>query len=981
MPPAHSTAHSGPARKEEDSAGLVPKVVRALGTSVATWRNGSLRKGERRSVEGWVEGLRGLRLEGWVIDPAAPAEKLEVELLLDRHSLTRDVADRFRQDLADAGKADGHCGFSLAVPFDALRGRRGTLSVRETRTGQLLRTVGDAALEIDHMLAVEGCLEGIDGGFAAGWVRAPVVGEAALSVALWIDGELVETGEASVARNSGMGFRLRIPDAYHDGRPHEFAVTLAGREGQAIDRLVAISPLIMTPFDALQLHAGTAHLKGYLSAVGPWRYESMRQALLQLTRTAAEDADGGRLAARLNALVHGHEQAVRGFRNPSRSFPLISFEIPAAPMVTVVIPVHNQFEVSYHCLASIAAAPNRASFEIVVVDDGSTDETLRLPEIVHGVTLVRHAHAAGFVDACNAGAARARGQYIVLLNNDTEVATGWLDELLDPFTRFAGVGLVGAKLVYPDGRLQEAGGLVWGDGSAWNVGRGGNPGDPRYNYTRQVDYVSGACVMLPTSLWRSLGGLDRHFAPAYFEDTDLAFRVRAAGCKTVYTPFCEVIHHEGLSNGVDTAGSGLKRFQAINEPKFRARWASVYRGHGTLGRDTPNLMQDRFVDQRALMLDSQTLTPDQDAGSYSGLQEIRLLQSLGFKVTFVPSNMAYLGGYTDALQRMGVEVVYAPFAFSMAEVLDRRGDEFDLVWIARHSVADQVIERVRARCPRAKVVLNIHDLHFLRELREALAGTDPSLMQHALATRDTELAVMRKVDLAVSYSEVEQAVVLSHNLASTRMATCPWVVDASGEVPGFEQRHGIAFLGGFGHRPNAGAVEWFVREVMPHLREKLPGVVLRVYGSKVTPQISALAAPDVLIEGYVRDVNTVYDRARVFVAPLLTGAGLKGKVIGAFARGVPTVMTPTAAEGTGARHGLEARIATRPDEWVNAIVALHTDAAAWQHMSGAARDLARERYSFEHGRETMMSALQAAGVFTSASHRALCPLVLEPGPL
>src|SRR5438477_13099488 len=116
--------------------------------------------------------------------------------------------------------------------------------------------------------------------------------------------------------------------------------------------------------------------------------------------------------------------------------------------------------------------------------------------------------------------------------------------------------------------------------------------------------------------------------------------------------------------------------------------------------------------------------------------------------------MAYLGGYTEALQRMGVEVIYAPFALSMSEVIERRGPEFNLFYIARYGVAQSIVDSIRARAPEAKIILNIHDLHFLRELREALLSKNPQLMQKAVSTRESELAVMRKVDLVVSYSEV-----------------------------------------------------------------------------------------------------------------------------------------------------------------------------------------------------------------------------------
>jgi O-antigen biosynthesis protein len=331
-----------------------------------------------------------------------------------------------------------------------------------------------------------------------------------------------------------------------------------------------------------------------------------------------------------------------------------------------------------------------------------------------------------------------------------------------------------------------------------------------------------------------------------------------------------------------------------------------------------------------------------------------------------------MGGYTEALQRMGVEVIYAPFATSMAEAVQGRAAEFDLFYIARYGVAMQIAKTIRRVRPDARIVLNIHDLHFLREMREAIASQSATQMDQALRTREEELSVMRLADVVISYSEVEQAIILTHNLDATKTAACPWVVEVAETCPGFDQRQDIAFLGGFGHRPNLEAVQWFVREVMPLLRKKLPGCRLLIYGSKAPGSLKALENDDVILKGYVKTTEAVYDTARVFLAPLLTGAGLKGKVIGAFARGIPTVMTPTAAEGTGARHGLEAFIATRPAEWVEAIIRLHEDETVWNGMSEACRRLARDEYSFAKGQQKMQAALQHAGIFASTHNRALC---------
>jgi glycosyltransferase involved in cell wall biosynthesis len=222
---------------------------------------------------------------------------------------------------------------------------------------------------------------------------------------------------------------------------------------------------------------------------------------------------------------------------------------------------------------------------------------------------------------------------------------------------------------------------------------------------------------------------------------------------------------------------------------------------------------------------------------------------------------------------------------------------------------------------------------------------------------------MRKVDLVLSYNDAEHAVIVSHNLDSTRIARCPWVVELPKESPGFDERRDIAFLGGFSHGPNPEAMEYFVREVMPLLRERLPEVSLRIYGSSITERIRALAADDVVIEGWVPSVTEVYATCRVFVAPLRSGAGLKGKVIGALAFGVPCVLSPVAAEGTGVRDGQEALIAETAAQWVESIACLYEDRSTWFKIHKGARDYAAGEFSFSKGQKLMQAALQSVDIF------------------
>jgi GT2 family glycosyltransferase len=907
---------------------------------------------------------------GWAWDPEIPDLNVTVELSADGKPFARVEAGEFREDLLRANIGNGWHAFRVTLPSAFCDGHEHWISARNVDTGNML---SGSPVVFKTLALLEGNVDELQGTALTGWVRHLTKPEESLPVTLLDNGRPVAAAVADQPFEGGGNHRFRIvlPSACLDGLPHLFSVWVMDPPFQ-VGEISSVAPFMLTPEDVLRRNSGP-YLRGYLVPSGQLRYESLRRQLKAIAEDIAKTEAGSPAyaAARINQLVLAHEEVVRGFGENRKAFPVLAFPAVAQPKVSVVIPAHNKFAVTYNCLASLLLAPNGAPFEVIVVDDGSTDHTTEMPALIEGVKYVRNDTAQGFVKACNRGADLARGDYIVMLNNDTEVSAGWIDELLNVFETFEGVGLAGAKLIYPSGALQEAGGIVWSNGQPMNYGRNGNPKEPRYNYVRQVDYISGACIMLPAFLWKELGGFDEDFAPAYFEDTDLAFRVREAGYKTVYTPFAEVVHYEGISSGTSTE-TGIKRYQLVNQPKFKARWADAYRNNGRVGQQT-DLIKDRNVNYRALVIDALTPQPDKDAGSYAAVQEMRILESLGFKLTFVPENLEYRGAYTDALQRMGIECQYAPFTQSVAQLIEERGTEFDVIYITRYYVAAKYIDLIRRAAPQAKIVFNNADLHFLRELRMGISSRSREQIEKAVQTRDAELAVMDKVDLVLSYNEVEHAIILSHNLDATPVSKCPWVVELPSQVPGFAERHNLAFLGGFGHPPNAEAVEWFVEEVMPLLRKKLPGVCFIVYGSNVPESIDALGCEDVIIKGYVEDVAEVYDKCRIFIAPLKTGAGLKGKVAGALAHGVPTVLSPIAAEGLGVTDGREACIAGTVEEWAAAIADLYGNQDSWVAMSAAARNFASRQFSFEAGKKAMRDALEQIEFFAPFDHAVLYP--------
>lgn len=688
-----------------------------------------------------------------------------------------------------------------------------------------------------------------------------------------------------------------------------------------------------------------------------WRLKRLRYLLQRVAGSVAQRGLRGTVA-RIAQEFRRRPPADAHWQLEPLDTAFAPFALPCskAPRVSVIVPIHGKLPYTLACLRSIAKHGADTPFEVIVVDDASPDDSASTLAQVDGLRLLRNERNLGFIGSCNAGAQAARAAHLLFLNNDTQVTPGWLDRLLETFAEEPGCGIAGSRLAYPDGRLQEAGGLVYADGSAWNVGRFEKRDDPRFLFRRDADYVSGAALMIATALFHAVGGFDPRYAPAYCEDMDLAFAVRAAGRRVIYQPESLVIHAEGISSGIDPF-AGVKQYQLTNRATFAEKWSAAL--HDQPAPRTPVTTALHHHNRRHILI-VDALTPDaaRDSGSLRLINIMHLLRELGWRVSFMADNRSATPEEIRLLGRVGVHVLCKPWAPSLATWLHREGSTLGAVMLCRHYVAAPNLDLVRRLAPHATVLFDTVDLHFLREQRAAEHTGNAALARQAASSRQRELALIHACDATLVVSPVELDL-LRAAAPTARVELLSNVHAIHGRKGEFASRNGLVFVGGFGHPPNEDAVRWLTGDIYPRIRAQRPDMVLHLIGDipeAVRPQF---AAPGIQIHGRVAELEPWMDDCRIALAPLRYGAGVKGKVNMAMSHGLPVVATTLAAEGMQLADGRDVLLADDADTFAAAVLRLYDDAALWLRLSEGGLANVREHFSFDAARAALHRVLPA----------------------
>ena len=638
------------------------------------------------------------------------------------------------------------------------------------------------------------------------------------------------------------------------------------------------------------------------------------------------------------------------------------------PDVSVVMVLYGGGKVATRAISALAQN-TEPRFELILVDNASPDDSLaRVEEQVEGATILRNTTNTGFGPASNQGAALARGRTLCFLNSDALVEPGWLPPLLETLAE-PGVGAAVPLFLNENGTVQEAGSVVDSIGHAHAVGGDGDPRDFRYRFRREVDFGSAACMLVPAELFFELGGFDELFAPAYFEDTDLCFKLHERGLKTIFEPRSRVVH---IRHGSGTSGAARKLMEEHRD-LFVERWGERLTRRPRLVEvaQEPHQMlaaRDAEALDRILVIDDRVPYTDRGSGDPRMAALLGELAALwpAARITFAASHGEDAERYAEPLLRQGIEIVAQPADWT--DWFEERRFHYGVVIVSRQQNAGAFHGHLSRTQPQALRVFDTEALSFLRleRLAELTApGKEQKTIRAASAnTRKWEIQAVQDADVIFCVSD-EEARFIGEVAPGTPTYVLPGIVAREPDPPGFDERGDLLFFGGFlagADSPNADSLRYLIDEVLPLFWEEHPDVGLNVVGADMDESIRALDGPRVRIVGYVEDPAGWLGRARVHVNPMRFGAGLKQKFLDSLAAGLPFVTTSVGAEGFPLGDVRGSLVADDPAGLAQRLGRLYDDRDEWERAQAHLLELAATRFDRASFQRTLVEALSYVGV-------------------
>ena len=613
-----------------------------------------------------------------------------------------------------------------------------------------------------------------------------------------------------------------------------------------------------------------------------------------------------------------------------------------APKVSIVLVFYNQAHLSLLCLQSIIEHADNV--EVVIVDNNSTDETNQLLDLIEGAVIIRNEDNRGFVRAVNQAINVANGEQILLLNNDASLEKGAITVASATLESAADIGAVGGKILLLDGSLQEAGSLIWRDGSCLGYGRGDDPNKPEYMFRRDVDYCSGAFLLFSKQDFDSLGGFDEDFAPAYYEESDFCVRLRKAGKRIVYEPRAVITHFEFASTGGMNKASEL---QQEHRKLFCEKHEEFLTQFFDNQQQSPLWARSPAGVETVLMIDDRVPYPSMGSGYPRSCHIIQELVARPMRVTFYPLQFPH-DDWLDIYTEIGVdvEVMLDHGRERLQQFLEERAGFFDYILISRdHNMeffnTAAILEPAIAE--RAQVIYDAEALIAPREISQRrLRGEDVSETELNLAVKD-EIQKARLADAVIAVSEAEAE--SFRRIGDKKTVVAGHAITARRGDKGFEARRDMLFVGALreDESPNVDSLLWFIENSLPAIIAAEPDVRLIIVGDNTAAALKSINQDSVVFMGRQASIKDFYDSCRVFIAPTRFAAGIPHKVHEAAANGIPSVVTPLLAGQLNWRDETELLVAKSGDEFAKQCLRLYQDESLWQAVQdGGSAAVARD---------------------------------------
>jgi GT2 family glycosyltransferase len=635
------------------------------------------------------------------------------------------------------------------------------------------------------------------------------------------------------------------------------------------------------------------------------------------------------------------------------------------PQVSIILILHNRAELTYSCLLSLLEVS--IPTEILIIDNASTDETQELLSLLTGCKSITNPENIGFLRACNQAAQLAKGEHLLFLNNDTQLLPGSLEAAVTTLAADPKIGAVGGSIRLLDGKLQEAGSIIWRDGSCLGYGRGQDPEAPEFMFRRSVDYVSGVFLLTPRELFEAMGGFDEAFLPAYYEETDYCMRLWQQGYQVIYDPEVKVIHYEFASS---TKAQDAIALQQTHQQIFVKRHQEMLLQH--LIPQAANIISARHAAQRPqkriLFIEDKIPHVNEGSGFPRSNQILNHLHQLGYMLSVLPFSIPHHCPWEKAYRDVdrGIELVQGRGKDDFFAFIKARPQYYDIIWICRpHNLAyfTANMEEIRPLIGDAKIVYDSEAVFSNRDIAKAQLDQDTVQIEALANQLDAELAMGMHADAIIAVNEMEAS------QFREEVDQPVFVLDASFPIKPsssqFEQRSGLLFVGNMDHddSPNVDSIEWLLTEVYPHIAKRMETPRLTLIGSQRSAKIQALARQHACVRqiGQVEDLAPFFARSRVFVAPTRYGAGSPAKALQAATYGLPMVCTDLIQRQLGWVSGevLLAAPYTAPELFADHICRLYREEELHMRMSTAVVKQVRNAFSSEKQQEMIKEILAA----------------------